>query len=195
METEMNITDQQAKASLEMIQQTTTKTKNSKASFGSPWLILWGALWMVAYTAAHFYRGHYAHLIFPAMGIIGSIGSGLLVWWDKTKAPVKGTSSNPLDKKILRFWGFLALYVVIWIMIVRPDSFELNVVIVTAVMFAYVVMGLFYEVKLMIILGIFVTAITLLAYFFFPHYYCLFIAFFGGGSLLGTGIYMRLMWR
>jgi hypothetical protein len=194
MEPEINITDQQAKESLEMIQQTTAKIKKAKASYASPWLILWGALWIAVYTACHFF-GQHSNLIFTGMGIIGSIGSGLLVWRDKTKTPLRDTSSNPLDKKILRFWGFLALYVVIWIMIVRPDSFELNVVIVTAVMFAYVVMGLFYEVKLMIILGIFVTAITLLAYFFFKEYYCLLIAGFGGGSLLGTGIYMRLMWR
>ena len=195
METEMNITNQQAKESLEMIKQTTTKTKKAKASFASPWLTLWGTLWLIAYSVAHFYHGQHANLIFPSMGIIGSIGSVLLVWWDKKKAPLRDTSSNPLDKKIWRFWWALVLYVVIWIIIVRPDSFELNVVIVTAAMFAWVVMGLFYEIKLMIILGIFVTAVTLLGYFFFPHYQCLLIAFCGGGALLGTGIYMRLMWR
>ena len=195
METEMNISDQQATESLEIIQQTPTKTIKSKASYASPWLILWGTLWLIAYSGAHFYHGQHENLIFPSMGIIGSIGSALLVWWDKKKAPLRDTSSNPLDKKIGWFWGSLALYVGIWAMVARPDSFELNVVIVTAAMFAFVVMGLFYEIKLMTILGIFVTAVTLLAYFSFPYYFCLLIAFCGGGSLLTTGIYMRLMWR
>ena len=194
METEMNINDQQAKESLEMIQQTTSKIKKAKASYASPWLILWGTLWIAAYTICHFY-GQLSGAVFAGMGIIGSIGSGLLVWWDKKKTPLRDTASNPLDKKVWRFWWALALYVTIWIMIMRPDGFELNAVIVTAAMFAYVVMGLFYEIKLMIILGIFVTVATLLAYFFLPHYFCLFIALFGGGALLATGIYMRLRWR
>ena len=41
MDTPMNINDQQAKESLEMIQQTTEKTKKALASHASPWLILW----------------------------------------------------------------------------------------------------------------------------------------------------------
>lgn len=195
MDIEMNINDQQAKESLEMIQQTTLKTKKAiAASYTSPWLILWGALWFVAYSIAHFYLQH-AALIFTTMSIVGCIGSGILIWWQKTKAAVKDTSSNPLDRKIFWFWFFLFLYISIWMMIMQPNGFQLNVVIVTAVMFAYIVMGLFYEEKYLAVLGILVTAIALLTYFFFARYYCLSMAFCGGGSLLGTGIYMRLMWR
>lgn len=195
MESEMNITDQQAKESLEMIQQTTTKIKKAKASSAGPFLILWGILMFIAYGMAHFYLQNTGP-IFRTMGIVGWIGTGAIVWWEKTKGPVKDTSSNTLDKKMSWFVLFLALYIAIWLMLLPPvNGYQLNVVIVTGVMFAYVVMGLFYEIKLMIILGIFVTAVTLLAHFFFSHYFCLVIAIFGGGALLATGIYMRLMWR
>jgi hypothetical protein len=74
-----------------MIQQTTTKTKKAKASYAT-WLILWGALWIAAYTACHFY-GQLSGPIFTGRDIIGSIGSGLIGWWTKTKAPLP-TSLN-----------------------------------------------------------------------------------------------------
>jgi len=195
MDTPMNINDQQAKESLEMIQQTTEKTKKALASHASPWLILWGALWVAAYTTCHFY-GEFAGYIFALMGIIGTLGSGILIWLDKTKGPVKTDSKNPTDKKILWIWFILSVYVVIWIFIMSPSSgLQTNVFIITAVMFAYIIMGVFYEVPLLTIIGIFVTGLSVLAYYLFPAYYCLTIAIFGGGTLLGTGIYIRLKWR
>jgi hypothetical protein len=196
METEINITDLQAKQSLEMIQQTTLKTKKAiDASCTSPWLILWGTLWLIAFGIAQFYLKHTA-LIFGTMGIVGGICSGVIVWWLKTKSPVKDAAFNPLDRKMWCFNLFLALYIVIWVTLLSPfNGFQLTEVIVTGFMFRYVVMGLFYESKPLVILGVFVTAVSMLAYFFFPHLYCLTMAIFGGGALLGTGIYIRLMWR
>ena len=196
MDLETDIDDRKAHESLEVIRQTMKKTKKAIASsYSSPMLILWGSLCIGAYTACHFYV-QYAFQIFMAMNIIGGIGSGLIVWWDKIKAPLKVESSNPLGKKIGWFWFSLAVYIGIWLTILSPFSgLQLNVVLLTGAMFAYIVMGLFYESKFFIVLGICVTVIALLTHFFFTRYYCLSMAVFGGGGILGTGIYIRLMWR
>ena len=192
----MDINDQQAKESLEMIQQTTEKTKKALTSCdSSPWLLLWGGLWIVAYTTCHFYLQH-ATLIFTVMSIIGGIGSGVIGWWYKTRGPIKTDSKNPLGKKIFWFWLSLFVYMAILLVLLSPfNGLQFNAVIVTTVMFAYVVMGLFYECPFLTIIGIFVTAITLLAYYAFPAYYCLWLAACGGGALLATGVYIRLKWR
>lgn len=196
METHVNINDQQAKESLEMIRQTKKKTQTAiSSSDTSPWLLLWGTLWIAAYTTCHFYLQH-ANLIFTIMSIIGGFGSWGIVWWQNKQGLVKTDSQNPLGRKIFWFWFLLFTYISIWLALLSPfNGLQLNAVIVTAVMFAYIVMGLLYETASLTIIGIFITAITLLAYYVFPTYYCLGLAFFGGGTLLGTGVYMRLKWR
>jgi hypothetical protein len=196
METPVNINDQQAKETLKMIQQTTEKTKKALTSYdSSPWLLLWGGVWIAAYTTCHFYLQH-ANLIFTIMSIIGGFGSWGIVWWQNKQGLVKTDSHNPLGRKIFWFWFFLFTYISIWLALLSPfNGLQLNAVIVTAVMFAYIVMGLLYETALLMIIGIFITAITLLAYYIFPTYYCLGLAFFGGGTLFGTGVYLRLKWR
>jgi hypothetical protein len=196
MEAEIDINDQKAKEALEVIQKIMKKTKKSiSSSYSSPMLILWGSLLIGAYTACHFYI-QYAYQIFTVMNILGGIGSGLIVWWGKSKGPLKVESPNPLSKKIRWFWFSLLVYLAIWLAILSPfNGRQLNVVLLTGAMFAYIVMGLFYESKFLTVIGVCVTAVALLTYFFFTHYYLLSMAVFGGGSILGTGIYIRLMWR
>jgi hypothetical protein len=193
METHVNINNQQAKEALQMIEQTTKNTKKAlDSSDTSPWLLLWGGVWIAAYTTCHFYL-QYANLIFTIMCIIGGIGSWSIVWWQNKQGLVKTDSKNPLGRKIFWIWFSLFVYISIWLTLLSPfNGLQMNVVIVTAVMFAYIVMGLLYETFSLMAIGIFVTVLTLLAYYLFPVYYCLTLAIFGGGTLFGTGVYARV---
>lgn len=196
MSSQTEIDDRQAQDDLESVRQTMAKTKRAlNASYASPMLILWGILWVAAYTACHFYLSYASH-IFTVMNVIGGLGSGFIVWWYHRKSPLKVKSANPIGRKVFWFWIFLIIYLGIWLAILSPfNGLQLNVTIVTAVMFAYVVMGLFYDSRFLGVLGVGVTAAALLAYYVFPAYYCLWIAVCGGGALLSTGIYIRLRWK
>ncbi len=72
---------------------------------------------------------------------------------------------------------------------------QCNVFISTAGMFAYVVMGLWFNSRFMIILGLALTGVTLVGFYLLTPYYCLWMAIMGGGTLLGTGMYIRVRWR
>jgi hypothetical protein len=108
---------------------------------------------------------------------------------------------NPSDKRLgLRtglFWLLFLAYAYVWLGITKPyDGIQLNAFLCTAVMFAYVVTGLWFDSGLMVILGIVVTAMTLVGFYAIaPAYYCLWMAVTAGGALLGTGLYMQLRWR
>lgn len=190
------ITNDQAQETLRAIHHTAQKTHQAlSAKESSPWLLLWGGLWMAAYTTCHFYLQH-ANLIFTVMGIVGGIGSGIIAWWSNTRGPLKTDSKNPVGRKIFWFWLALGCYVGIWLAFLSPfNGLQFNAMLVTAIMFAYIVMGLFYETPALTLIGIFVTLVTIVAYFAFPGHYCLWLAFCGGGTLLAAGIYMRLKWR
>ena len=192
----MNVSPEEARTSLSTIQDVSVQTRKAVASaYANPLLILWGALWIVAFTAAHFYAGYEFH-IFIAMGVIGGVGTAIVCRLFHSRAPVREDPSERIGWRIAAFWILLYIYVVIWLFLLAPfDGMQCNAFISTAAMFAYVVMGLWFNSRFMVVLGIAVTGATLVGFYFLSSYYCLWMAMMGGGALLGTGLYIRVRWR
>ena len=192
----MNVSQEDARISLSAAQSVMNQTHKAIASaYASPLLILWGILWITAFTVTHFYV-HYAFYIFMAMGVVGGLGTAVIVGIFRSKAPVKEKSSHKFGRSVTALWVFLCIYIVIWLFLFAPfTGLQCNALICTAVMFAYIVMGLWFESRFMIILAVAVTAATLVGYYLLREYYCLWMAFVGGGAIFGTGLYIRLRWR
>ena len=192
----MEMTNREAAESLAAVQQTVRRTRRSlSAYFCSDLLMLWGGIWILAFLGTHF-QPHRAAWIWN-----GLVAPGVLVTILICRAAFgKG---QPLrvgeEKRTLRryFWVTWALYGCAWIAIARPtDGVQFNALICTIVMFGYVVLGLMLEDKLMIVLGLAITAVTLAGYFIIPRpWYCLWMAAAAGGPLFGTGLTVRMRWR
>jgi len=192
----MNISQEEAQASLSSVREVTSRTQRAIASaYANPLLILWGMLWIIAYTATHFYLA-YAFHIFTTMAVVGGVGTAVIVWSLHSKAPIQEASSPKLGRRITMFWILLCVYIPIWLFLLAPfTGLQCNAFICTATMFAYIVMGLWFDNRFMIILGLALTAATLAGFYILRDIYCLWMAFVGGGALLGTGLYIRLRWR
>jgi hypothetical protein len=192
----MNVSNEEAQESLAAIKNTMDRTRKAVAAInGSYFLILWGSLWIAAYTTIHFYN-NYARPIIWTMAILGNLGT--FVIWPRVQRnlPVKESTQERLFWRIGGLWGTLFLYVFIWLSIFSPtNGIQINAFIMTAVMFASIVLGLWFAVYFMVWLGLAVTATTLVGFFLLPHYYyCLWMAVTAGGLLLGTGFYLRIRW-
>jgi hypothetical protein len=61
-------------------------------------------------------------------------------------------------------------------------------------MFAYVVIGLYVE-RFLLWLGLLMTGLILVGYFFVWHYFYLWIGAVGGGTLIISGLYIRKFWK
>jgi len=192
----MDIDTTQAQESLDAVAETMDRAEKSiESSYSSPMLILWGAVWVAAYTASHFYMQHVA-MIMWTMAIVGSIGSFIIVMKERSNAPVKSTSSNNLSRKIGWMWLFVFSYLTILMFVLQPfNGLQMNAAIVITVMFMYVMMGLLYGSRYLLVLGLVITAATLIGYAILTPYYCLWMAATGGLALLLTGIIIRLKWR
>ena len=190
----MNVTNEDAVQSLAQVEQTIARTRKAVAAgYSSPLLILWGLLLVAAYTTTHFYIS-YAATIFWAMSGVGGLGTALIWWWLQRKFPVKEPTN--MNWRIWAMWGALVLYAFIWLYLLEPQSGRrLNAFFITATMFGYIVMGLWFPVYFMVWLGLAVTATTLVGFYFLPAYYCLWMAVTAGGLLLGTGLYLHARWR
>ena len=192
----MNVSQEDAQASLSTVNDVMGHTQKAIASsYANPSLIMWGVLQIVAFISTHFYH-MYAFYIFMAMAVVGGAGTAVIFGVYRSKAPIKDTSSHKLDWRITALWIFLCLYIVIWLFLLTPFSgIQCNAFICTAAMFAYIVMGLWLDSRFMIVPGITLTAATLVGFYLLKEYYCLWMAFVGGGTLFSTGMYIRLRWR
>lgn len=192
----MNVSQEEAQLSLSSVRDTTIRIHRAITSaYANPLLIRWGTLWIIAYTSTHFYLS-YAFHIFMAMAAVGGVGTAVIVWIFRSKAPIQETSGPKLGRRIALLWICLCVYIPIWLIILAPFSgIQCNAFICTASMFAYIVMGLWFNNRFMIVLGLALTATTLVGFYVLRDFYCLWMAFIGGGALLGTGLYIRLRWR
>jgi len=185
-----------AQESLAMVDDVMAQTRKAVASsYANPLLILWGIIWVVSFTAVHFYL-NYAYHIFTALNVVGGIGTFIILRSSHTRPSVRTPVSQKMGWRLFWFWILLFTYVLIWLTILAPFSGrQLNAVLATAAMFAYIVMGLWFGSYFMVWLGLAVTATTLIGFYLLPHYYCLWMAFTGGGAILYTGLYIRFRWR
>jgi len=194
----MNITNEDAVQSLAQVEEVMAKTRQSLVSaYAGSFLVLWGFIWVVSYLGTHFFPMR-ANLIWSITDALGIIGTVFIIRRQYGQGPAR---RNPSDKQFLLrtilFWPLVFAYACVWLNIVKPGSgIEVNAFLVTLVMFAYVVMGLWFGSWLMVVLGIVVTGFTFVGFRLVPvENYCLWMAVTAGGSLLGTGLYMKLRWR
>jgi len=185
-----------AQDSLAVIEQVMAQTHKAIAStYANPLLVLWGILWVVSFTAAQFYLA-YADYIFWSMGAIGGVGTFIIFRISRAQLSVRSELRFRIGRRILWSWILLYAYVFIWLAILAPfNGLQINAVCSTAAMFAYIMIGLWVGSYFMVWLGLAVTAMTLIGFYFLGHYYCLWMAVTGGGVILCTGLYIRLRWR
>jgi hypothetical protein len=168
----------------------------------APLLILWGVIWVIADVTTQFYPMAMEWLWLP-LDLVGIAGS----WW--LVSPVRRKVKRPGQWRISAAWGILFLYAYLWIFLLEQTSWprtnaqwqaleptyrSLTAYAHTIPMFAYVIMGLWFG-RFFIILGALVTVLIVLGLCFIPHYYYLWLAITGGGSLIISGIFIRKFWK
>jgi len=192
----MNVSQEDAHEALSAVKNVMVQTRKAIASsYASDLLIMWGLLWIGAFIASHFYLA-YAFYIFISMSVVGGLGTAVIYQVFRSKASLNDTSFQKVGWRMFLFWIFLFGYLIIWLCLLAPFSgLQCNAFICTAIMFAYIVIGLWFGSYFMVLLGLAVTAATLVGFYLLTPYYCLWMASMGGGALLGTGLYIRLRWR
>jgi hypothetical protein len=153
------------------------------------------------FTYAQF-RGPGTNYVCPALIAVGSIGSVLLNILGPQ--PVK----RPADWRGLLFWLAVFGYAAIYFILLEPwDQLQNLSAAQTALMdhkttayfsvvpmFAYVVIGIFVE-RFLLWLGLLMTGLILLGYFFIWQYFYLWIGAVGGGTLIISGLFIRKFWK
>ena len=165
----MEITRDQAE---ELLQQADAagREMRTRRAYGpvGPILMLWGAVWIVCAASAiaeispRPRRAGLAQLIGDTLGLVGSIYLG----WTRDRAEgERSAASKRLGWRLMAFWLLLVVYGDIWIaLLTAGHGANMGCFVVTLVMFAYVVMGLWLERYFFLWLGLLVTALAGVGY-------------------------------
>jgi len=195
----MEVSQEQARDLLKDLDQV-ARDASAKVAHGivGPFLIIWGAVWVVCFTMEYF-SPRYAGWAWLVGNILGWVGTLYWTWVGIGRGPVQSVASRALTWRLFAFVLAVLVYAFLWLAILKPvPGVRIGVFFVTLWMFAFVVMGLWMEMRFMVVLGLAITLAAAAGYFgpFVPlRYIDLWLAMTGGMGLLGSGIYLVYRWR
>ncbi|HTB79370.1 MAG TPA: hypothetical protein VK717_00640 [Opitutaceae bacterium] len=186
----MNISPEEAARALGDIEASrTTMRVVIRSHRGHYHLWLWGSIWAAMALLAE-YLGLPGMRIANCLVLGGFAASALIILGQKTQ--VRSTGHK-------RFVGMLAAIVVfafVWPLVLRGPANPKSGFAYSALvsMFCYIMAGIWFDIYLLWV-GLVVSALILTGLFFFPAIFWWWIAVLCGGTLIGTGFYVRFFWR
>ncbi len=194
---------EEARAALATVDEVLKQTRTALAHGPTaPMLILWGAIWMIADLTTQFHPAamQWLWLVLDVVGMAAS-------WWLAARHKVK--VKRPGMWRFGVCWLILFAYAGLWgwmlvdpawpqtasqWYVFEPEFRHLSAYAHTVPMFAYVIMGLWLG-RFLTILGLVVTVLVVAGLYLAPHYYYVWLAVAGGGSLILSGIFIRKLWK
>jgi hypothetical protein len=185
----MNISPEEAQASLAAIQQTRAKM-HRLASISGYYLVIWGSAWFFGCLGNQFLPADKVWIVWAPACTIGWILSAFLGTYQGRQ--MRAAVSARIGFFYLALFGFAAL----WYIIMQPVSGKQTVLfIVTLFMFAGVTAGIMTRVVPTIIGSLSIAALAVIGYYLLPTYFNLWVAVFCGLTMVGIGLGLLLRRR
>jgi hypothetical protein len=187
----MSLTPGEAAESLKEIQRTQTRSASARGYANtSPFLILWGVIWMIAYgvsdLAPRYGNGTWALLTVLGFAISMWIGRGRAKFGD----PHPGLNNHAGIRFFAMFFAigmFVAATYAIFGHATVQQQAAFSPLVVALI---YIIIGIWKGLRLAVT-GIAIAALTLGGFFWLPSHFLLWMAFVGGGALVLAGLWLR----
>jgi len=187
----MELSAAEARSALEDIERTTTLSARSTGyRRASPYLILWGVIWVLGYAEPLLAPRLSEGLTWLALDLIGMIGS--VVISARTQAS-RSTAPKIASRtrRILAASGLLVVFIIGALTVMHPtDSAQIRVFPSLVLGLVYGLVGIFGMPRFLWI-AVVVPAAGLAAYYLAPTALPLTLSLIGGGSLVVSGLWMR----
>jgi hypothetical protein len=155
--------------------------------------ILWGVIWFIGFLGSQFLPGKTAGWMWMGLDILGGLASAAIGLWLNQR--VRDTASPTFAKRLGFFWLALFAYCALTIWIAWPlHGKQVAMIIIFFAMLGYLAMSFLLSISA-VRLALFVTILACGTYFLLPAYFYLCMALLGGGTMVGSGLYIRSKWR
>ncbi|MDX1502783.1 MAG: hypothetical protein R3325_10510 [Thermoanaerobaculia bacterium] len=181
---------EEARSALETVRTVERQTRRAVSlRGGGPIVTVWGVVWLVGYLGSYFLDGIAEGLLWMLANLLGAAATLTIV------ARVARRVRDPAAGRIGLLWLALLLFAAVIVWVSWPLTYELmGLLIALVMMFGYVVMGIFVD-RTFLWLGSGVSALAVTGYLLLPQQFELWMAFLGGGALVGGGLYITRRWR
>lgn len=184
----MDINPSEAEAALAAIRAADQQVRRTLNALGVAYhLLVWGVIWLLGFTISHFapyLPPEIANWSWTVLGIVG----GALSWIIGMRMGL--TFRHPLGNRIGWLVFFFALYGVLGSFFLHPtDIREAVLLLIIFLMLFWAVMGLWTQSALLWV-AVAVTGLSVLGYAVVPAFFSLWMAVLGGGTMIGTGLYI-----
>jgi len=152
-------------------------------------LWIWGTFWIVVPLVFQYSPevGARYTWVFALVGAIASTFVGAFVARSRMKVP--------LNSRFTSLMVLLAAFSVVWILLLGSSNAKaIYAYFCTVAMFGYIAAGMWFDLYLVWV-GLGATVLTLVGYYAFGPWFWIWMAVAGGGTLIGTGFYVRYFWK
>lgn len=160
---------------------------------GAPQFWLWGTIWLVGYSVTQFLP-RYAGWAWLALNVLGfAAAAGLArAGIDPAGATAETArrAKNMQARHVLYVGLAFFLFIVATFVVFSPTPAQYGAFPALLVGFAYSVAGIWSGVR-WLVAGISLSALTLIGYLYVPQHFMLWMAIFGGGTLIASGFWMK----
>ena len=155
----------------------------------SPHFILWGVIWVVAWSVSYFEpTQNWVWPVLDAMGIAGSFYLGRRSARQANADAQRGRWGLKYGGSIVAIAAFIAA---VFAVMPPRNSLQIGAFFPLIVALFYCLAGLWANAPRLVLIGIAVAALTLFGYFWLPAIFLLWMACVGGGALIFAGLWLR----
>jgi hypothetical protein len=180
----------QASQSLELINEAGRATRRAMARAGAGYqFIIWGIVWLFGYLGTQVLKGPASGYLWLALDSFGVLASAYAV------VRLSRRVRSPDAWKFGIFWMLLLAFGGLMMWTMWPLTDEQYLLFVTLLIsMGYALFGLWASTPLLIV-GVAIGILAVLGWQFLPAYLGYWLAFTGGGGLIGAGLYILRAWQ
>jgi hypothetical protein len=174
---------------LRVIREVMERTRRASGGYGGWFMILWGIVWVLGFTATHFLlRLGLEQAVRWTWGVLNGVGVAISIWLG-VRAPHRRRLRSTLWRAVLLWWGGLLVFdlLLIWLFDLTQGQ-EIALLILLTIALGYFLFGLFTHWVISGI-GVFLAGLSTAAALLFPAYFDLALGLLGGGALIASGIW------
>ncbi len=187
------ITPEEAREALQLVEETTRHMRRTLAYGGAPYFMLvWGVVWLLGFGASYFLgpQSSAVKWVWAILDVLGFLATLVI------GATMGRKVRSPMGRRLGLAWLTWIVYGYLIVYFAHPQSGDqLSLLISLLVMMGYLTTALFYASRFLAGVALSITALILLGYLVFPAIFNLWMAVWGGGSLIAAGIYILRAWR
>ena len=183
--------DAQAEAlkELQTIRQMMQMTRHTIQRAGAgQFMVLWGVVWLLGFGGQQFLSPVASGWTWMVLDLLGGVGSVVL------GARLGRRMQSRVGGRVGLWWLALLAYGVLLVWVLKLSAAnQVTLVITLFAAMGYVLTGIMLS-GMITLLGVLLTLLALLGYYFLPAYFSLWMAIFGGGTLIGSGLWVMRRW-